>query len=756
MGNWQQVVSMAGLSVRATNVLLRNFSSCEKFLASDEETLMELRNCGRKTVRELLAFRDRIVRCNLGQAGLKLPTPPKTAEETLRLPPAEENLLSLPVFSSKPVIGLTIADLHPGYRGDAPLKDFVFSIRVSKILKNLALETIGEVMLFPAGELLSQKNFGRKCLKEVQDIIRSFILSGGMLQSTAAVNVLNKGPHEIDFSSYKSLVAGFVGQCLKSKRNQEIVCNRLNFHGPNPTLERLGERFGVSRERVRQILKRGNALLRKRACRALLNDFWESVYRITCEGGGIISLQDLSLKLQEQYNWPDSPGPAALAELLSVGEEERKFSVSGNMATAPCSCLTCQTPQEFLPTLDFEENESFHLLVAGEKLVRFCLEKQCGTADRLRQFHQAFLEKMIADSGGVYQLHGELIFPYGRWLIRHGERLEDLIIHVLENHGKPMHFSEIAGAIRKENIKYREISDHNVHSAMLRYDSIEIVRRGTYGLKAWGCGGYRSVSTAIEELLDSHDLPMRRRDIITHLQGEFSETNISAALHNWGNRFVSIGEGFYDRPERWRKRSVAEYIEMLPAPVAELARFVTTNNNCSYKMVLALVFFRGMDEKGSCYLPTLKERFYNFYLGRFKKGEVVEAEKVLMRRIGEIEPAEIRNKATVEPLKSFSNSAFWQRQNSSLYLREDLVALLSDPQNHNLLLITLLRAIADYFSVFSPPRSAYPVTGVNMMVRVCDSGNTMRENPVEAAPDDPGGSVATISIKKKGRNKISL
>ena len=121
---------------------------------------------------------------------------------------------------------------------------------------------------------------------------------------------------------------------------------------------------------------------------------------------------------------------------------------------------------------------------------------------------------MVNDCDGEYQLHGDLVFPKDRWLIRHGEGLKELIVHVLEKNGKPMHFSEIAAAIRKENIKHREISDHSVHSAMCRYDSIEIIQRGTYGLKAWGAGGYRSVSTAIEELLDAYGLPMRRSEII--------------------------------------------------------------------------------------------------------------------------------------------------------------------------------------------------------------------------------------------------
>lgn len=753
--SWQEVVASANLSVRATNVLLKNFSSYEKLLASDEKSLRNLRNCGRKTVKELVEFRNTIAQKESDQPGAKVPIRPKSAEEVFCLPPVEENIYLLPVFSSKPVVDFAVHDLHPGFYGAAPLKDFVLSIRASKILKKLGLKTIGEVMLFPAGELLTQKNFGRKCLREVQDIIRSFILAGGILQPAASVNIGSEKLSEIDFSSYANLVASFARNCLKNKRNQAIVCSRLDFHGAKPTLEQLGEQFGLTRERVRQILKRGNALLRAKAHRMLLQDLWELISETIRQGGGLISLHDLSQSLQNNYHWPDLPGPAALAELLSVVEEEKIFSVSENLVSAPCPCLSCETPREFLPSLDFEAHESYHLLVVGERLMRHC-QNRCNTASQLQRFHKAFTAKIADDSSGAYRLHGELIFPHDCWLIRHGERLEDLIVHVLEKHGKPMHFSEIASAIRKENIKHREISDHNVHAAMMRYDSIEIIQRGTYGLKAWGAGGYRSVSTAIEELLATYDLPMRRSDIIKQLTGEFSEQNISAALHNWSSRFESIGEGFYERPERWRKRSVAEFIQMLPPPIAELARFVTTNNNCSYKLVLALVFIRGMDEKGAYYLPTLKERFYNYYLGRLKKGEVVEAENVLIRRIGEIEANEIRNKAIRRPLESFLSCNLWNQKYSSLYLQKSLVALLSNPEVHNLLLITFLKGIADYFSVFSSPPTSSPMGGAKMDVRICEPNDVAFVEAEERSLDGPGDSTLTISIKRKGRSKIAL
>lgn len=708
-GDWKEVIFRAELSVRATNVLLKHFSSRDELLSFDKNSFGDLRNCGRKTVDELIEFRDRIIARSgeIPQPAPEVLSPTKSVEDELKLQPSEENIAFLPIFSSKRLTSFAVNDLHPAFHGAASLEDFVFSVRTSKTLRRLGLRTVGEVMLFLSSDLLSQKNFGRNCLREVQDFIRSFVLSGDTTPIAVGGIENSDIDPDIDYSSYEKLVASFVRHCLESKRDQEIICNRLDFPGDMPTLEQLKERFGITRERVRQILKKGNELLRVKVHCKLLADFWERVARLIREGGGITSIQDLSESLQKEYEWPDLPNPVALVELLAVAEGKEDFVVSGEVIAVPCPCLACEMPREYLQMLDFEANESYHLVVVGDRLARHC-QSHCQTSPP-REFHKAFIEKIVADSGGEYRVHGDLVFQQDRWLIRHGKKLAELIVHILEDNGTPMHFSEIASAIRKENSNYREISDHNVHSAMMRIDSIEIIQRGTYGLRTWGAGGYQSVSKAIEKLLDTHDLPMRRSGIIKQLDGQFSEGNVSAALNNWYSRFIGIGEGFYDRPERWKERSVTGFIELLPEALRNLARYVTTDNNCSYKLVLALVYFRGMDERGVFYLPALKDRFYNFYFGRHKKGQMVEADNVLVSRICEPKAVEIKDKAIEEPMNGFLNSGFWNQKSSSLCLQENLVALLVNPDVHNLLLITLLKGIDDYFGMISPQGRLCPL-----------------------------------------------
>jgi hypothetical protein len=131
-------------------------------------------------------------------------------------------------------------------------------------------------MLTPGDELLHTKNFGRKSLRELRDIVRSLCLDNGQGGEQDAV----------DYSSYDAMVEYFVSQCVKSKRNQQLFKKRFCFTGGKaPTLEELGQQFGISRERARQILKKGFDKLRIKANLDRLHSFWQKLDDLVLQGG---------------------------------------------------------------------------------------------------------------------------------------------------------------------------------------------------------------------------------------------------------------------------------------------------------------------------------------------------------------------------------------------------------------------------------------------------------------------------------------
>ncbi|MCI5210530.1 MAG: hypothetical protein D3910_17465, partial [Candidatus Electrothrix sp. ATG2] len=370
-------------------------------------------------------------------------------------------------------------------------------------------------------------------------------------------------------------------------------------------------------------------------------------------------------------------------------------------------------------------------------------------------FHRAYLEELISRSATSCVLHEDLILSRERWVERYSSGLEDILVQILEQKGEPLHFTEIAEAVRTRNLQHKDASDHSIHGALLRYDAMELTQRGTYGLKKWGMGGYRSVSTAIEEMIEEKGLPQKRADVIQHLDGEFSEGNLNTALCH-ETRFVQVGAGFYDTVEQWPKRSCDDLIDLLPdEETTAFARYLIGRNNSSYKLVMAFIFVRSMDDEGGIYLYKLKEMFYNFYLSRYKNGLVVEEENTVMSRIDQLPASEVQNKASKEPLKSFFNSSFFSLTSDNgrkLRCSEPLAVQLKNHITRNLMLILLLKAIDLYFQgmqqneLLESEKRARQQSGARE--------NISPEESLTETETELGAS--SIAIKKKARGKIRL
>lgn len=740
-------VMEAGFSFRATNVLLVNVESLEAFKQLTEEDLYGFRNCGRKTVREILDFLKTFGLQKETQAPGTIKTPDPIRELFLKQP-IDSTIEMLPIFSNKPLPKLTTKDLHPEFHGDVKLQGILLSRRTfNALFFQGQMEIIGDVMLTTTKDLLALRNFGRKCLKEIQKVVRSLCKTGDYSPHHQEIEYVC-----MDYSSYERLISSYSQLCLKKERNQLLMQKMFLFDTVRgPTLEDIGQYFGITRERVRQIVNRAIRRFNHPANTSNLKSFWKTMDHAITKGGGLIYLQELSEVLKVKFNWPTTPNPVALGKFLSMGEDGSKYKHPKDLIKVDCDCLSCEIPLDFFAALDFSDHDSFHVAVLGSKLGGFCQQK-CPWNHSKEAFYRAFIDKKVGDCKEL-ALNEDLVCSRDKWLESFCPKLEDVARYVLERNGHPMHFTEIAEEIRKNNINFKELSDHNLHSAIIRYETFRIAGRGTYALSSWEIQKYRSVSSAIEEFLDLRGLPQRRQQIISHLEGEFSEGNITAAL-SFESRFISIGDGIYDRQRNWNKRTLGNLIQVLPESVAQFAQYLTGRNNTSYKLVMGFIFIRSMDDTGAIYLHKLKTMFYNFYLSRHKKGLMVEVESVTMHRIAELDKNELINLTCRRPLESFLGSGYFvqfSQQGQRLKLIDSVVNQL-DASTRNKLIIAILKAIDDYFLVISPHDVNYESPPEDLP-KVSESGIESKDSVKNTLPEN---SATRVHIKKKRRGKIKL
>lgn len=132
---------------------------------------------------------------------------------------------------------------------------------------------------------------------------------------------------------------------------------------------------------------------------------------------------------------------------------------------------------------------------------------------------------------------------------------------------------------------------------------------------------------------------------------------------------------------------------------------------------------------------------------------VVEVDTALINRIGEIPASEIKNKVIKEPLKSFLDAGFFKKfskNDSNLGLATPLIVKMGNYSVKDVLLITILKAIDDYFQQITPT-VAQSVQVAGEHHKVAELQNTIQEKMEKSETTTP-----TLNIKKKGRGKIKL
>ena len=775
--SWKNLLAISNLSVRAFNVLLNNFSSIDAFLSYDHSNLDALKNCGKKTISEINDFLAYLKKSGFFQnSALPATNYPISLKDNLSQAPNRQSIQLLPVFNAKISEEVAVRDLHPDFKANVLLENIAFSVRAMKIFDRMGIKTIGEVMCIPSRTFLKQKNFGRKCLKEIQRAILDIVfgdlmdefrptevtLSHLSIDHTSDESLANqkrcgnisKGG-AVDFSSYENMVYSFVKLAITSDRDRQILFDRFCFQTSKiPTLKELGGKHQLTRERIRQIIKKGSKVLKIKSNFNKLLFFSDTVRKKIQAGGGVIHLNALVTILQKEFNWPTMPNPLAVGQFLLICLPDQKIKNSTDLVQLPARCLSCcQRPLYFLKNLDFETIESYHISVAGQKLFEHCTKVCDVNPLPVSMFHDAFIETMVSTTKRQFMIQDHLLYSYDQWSVKYGNKLEDAVYQVLKMHAKPMHYSEIAREVRKKSSVFDDMTDHNIHASLSHYSSLSLIKHGTFALKEWNLPPYQTASDAITDLLKSTPIPMRRAEIISLLKNKFSEGNIIAALASRNARIAAIGNGFYDIRERWKQRSCQDFINRLPEGLQAFMSYLVTHNNCSYKCVAALIFVRGMGADGTLMLGKLRERFYEFYAARHANGLTVEREGLLACKIDMLSPLEFQCRCLIKPIKSFLNSGFFLKIGPVLKLREDLIPHSLNPQFRDIMIMGLLKSIEGYFSAFSPTSEvAYPVPPPSDSDRVKET----RASDFGADARDAATAEMEISIKKIKRMKIKL
>lgn len=320
---------------------------------------------------------------------------------------------------------------------------------------------------------------------------------------------------------------------IEREREREIVARRFGLFERKETLEQIGELLGITRERVRQLEKTVMARLKQNAEQGNLPHIAELQNELTnalSEHGEAARVSELVNQLGLPNDKIEQARLAFLSQLcpkITVIEEDDNYYLSIGLAD----------------TYDQKEMKSAvtKLVAATKELgAPAPIEKiaaKANTSDSTKAEALASTSKHLATLNGSWGLV--------RWPMVNPKNIRDKIYVILKEHGKHMHFNDIAAAIKKSEFKRKDVTTQAIHNELIKDKRFVLVGRGIYALKEWG---YEkgTVADIISDILRREGGALHRDEIVKRvLQSRYvKETTILLNLQG-KSQFKRVAKATY-------------------------------------------------------------------------------------------------------------------------------------------------------------------------------------------------------------------
>lgn len=355
----------------------------------------------------------------------------------------------------------------------------------------------------------------------------------------------NKKPGTVSRKSASPV--GFYGTAFRrflhsiSPRAVAIISARYGAGGREPmTLEEIGRTYGITRERIRQIIFVLLNNVRARRYPASLEEVSKRMEWTLKGKNGIMEEEAFFEAVAGQ----DGKERGAVRFFLAVLSERFRMieseSLASSVAVASFSEETWRTVNDAARKLFMEHGSS---LPEAEFL------KRLGKNPLLKTFSREALLDFLAVSKDCKKN------PFGRWglpewsdICPRGTRERAYLI--VQAEGKPLHFREIATRIDRSGLQKpgRVTHPQTVHNELIKDKRFVLVGRGTYALVEWG---FRrgTVREVIEEILRERGKSLTRDELVSEVL-KVRDVKESTVVINLNSFFARVKDNVYDLKER--------------------------------------------------------------------------------------------------------------------------------------------------------------------------------------------------------------
>lgn len=291
-------------------------------------------------------------------------------------------------------------------------------------------------------------------------------------------------------------------------RAYDVVVSRFGLEdGERKTLESIGEIYGITRERVRQIENAALSMIRKSDSYKTEKQVFDELYGLVEKMGVLVGEDELLQEISK-----DPVVQNHIHFYLTLGDDFHKFKEDDHMkARWTVDKQTAEAIHDSMKNL-YSVLSDEEILSETDIVTKFVDELK-GVAQDLKKEEMA--KRWLSLSKKIDRN------PLGEWGKSDSPNIKtrgikDYAYLMMRRHGSPMHFREVAKAI--QNTFDKKCHTATCHNELIKDKRFVLIGRGMYGLSDWG---YKEgvVRDVIRDILKKEG-PLSKEDVIDRVLKE--------------------------------------------------------------------------------------------------------------------------------------------------------------------------------------------------------------------------------------------
>jgi hypothetical protein len=347
---------------------------------------------------------------------------------------------------------------------------------------------------------------------------------------------------QVNFSELMNRLLG-----LLTEKERDVIQRRFSLDGrKRETLDKIGQGYSITRERVRQI----EAVALKKLTRISMDPSMQQIHKLA-----FAILQDHGRVMAEDV---------LVSEMIkNLTDTKDLESNAMKLAMKVSAQLVKQEKNQFYRT--FWRTSDLSLLSVKDCInnIKKTLKKKkdvMEVSDIAKALGVNYTEEIIQS---VLQIDWEFKQTESGWGLsswRHinPRSIKDKIMIIFKDLGKPLHFNEVINHVIEDFKAKKMVTHQAIHNELIRHDEFVLVGRGLYALAEWGLPS-GTVCDLIKSVLVENNAPMKRQAIIKAVlaKRDIRLGTISLNLQKYPF-FKRVGRAIYEYDEsldnRKRKR----------------------------------------------------------------------------------------------------------------------------------------------------------------------------------------------------------